>query len=114
MFKFFILILKTKKSYQTLYKELEERHKDVTIELEKSKNMAESLQEKLNKVKHDKEIQTCGISLDQLEKNVEHLKTNLEQQAINLEQQAINLGQQEISLKKMTNEKKILNLEMGS
>ncbi|KAL4127366.1 hypothetical protein QTP88_011540 [Uroleucon formosanum] len=95
----------TKKSYQTLYKELEEQHKDVTIELEKSKNMVESLQEKLNKVKHDKEIQTCGISLDQLEKNVEHLKTNLEQQVINL-------GQQEISLKNMTNEKKILNLEM--
>lgn len=107
MLKFFILILKTKKSYQTLYKELEEQHKDVTIELEKSKNMVESLQEKLNKVKHDKEIQTCGISLDQLEKNVEHLKTNLEQQVINL-------GQQEISLKNMTNEKKILNLEMGS
>ncbi|CAI6353771.1 unnamed protein product [Macrosiphum euphorbiae] len=103
----------TKKSYQTLYKELEEQHKDVTIELEQTKFMAESLQAQLYKVKHDKEIQTCGISLDQLENNLEHLKTNLKQQAINLEQQAINLEQQEISLKNMTNEKTLLTLELG-
>jgi len=114
MFKFFISILKTKKSYQTLYKELEEQHKDVIIELEQTKFMAESLQAQLYKVKHDKEIQTCGISLDELENNLEHLKTNLEQQTINLEQQAINLEQQEISLKNMTNEKTLLTLELGS
>jgi len=107
MFKFFILILKSKKSYQTLFKELEEQHKEVTIELEKSKNMTESLQEQLNKVKHDKEIQTCGISLDQLENDLEHLKMNLKRQEINLEQQ-------EISLKNMTDEKTLLNLELGS
>lgn len=105
--KFFILILKTKKSYQTLFKELEEQHKDVKNELEKSKNMVESLQGQLNKVKYDKEIQTCGISMDQLENNLEHLKINLKQQENKLEQQDINL-------KNMTDEKRLLNLELGS
>ncbi|KAL5236700.1 hypothetical protein ACI65C_004110 [Semiaphis heraclei] len=96
----------TKKSYQTLFKELEEQHKDVKNELENSKNMVESLQEQLNKVKHDKEIQTCGISMDQLENNLEHLKINLKQQENKLEQQDINL-------KNMTDEKRLLNLELG-
>jgi len=104
---FYILILKTKKSYQTLFKELEEQHKNVKIELDKSKNMVESLQEQLNKVKHDKEIQTCGVSIDQLENNLEHLK-------INLKQQENKLKQQDISLKNMNEEKRLLNLELGS
>lgn len=107
MLEFFILILKSKKSYQTLFKELEEQHKDVTMELEESKRLAESLQHQLYKVKHDKEIQTCGISLDQLENDLEHLKTNLKRKEINLEQQ-------EISLQNMTDEKNLLNLELGS
>ncbi|XP_022181437.1 tropomyosin-like isoform X2 [Myzus persicae] len=96
----------SKKSYQTLFKELEEQHKDVTMELEESKRLAESLQHQLYKVKHDKEIQTCGISLDQLENDLEHLKTNLKRKEINLEQQ-------EISLQNMTDEKNLLNLELG-
>lgn len=104
---FYILILKTKKSYQTFFKELEEQHKNVKIELDKSKNMVESLQEQLNKVKHDKEIQTCGVSIDQLENNLEHLK-------INLKQQENKLKQQDISLKNMNEEKRLLNLELGS
>ncbi|XP_026819167.1 structural maintenance of chromosomes protein 3 homolog [Rhopalosiphum maidis] len=81
----------TKKSYQTLFKELEDRYKDVTIELEKSKQIVESLQEQLNKNKDDKEIQTCGISLEQLETSLE---------------------QSEISLKNLTSEKSLLNLEL--
>ena len=54
--------------------------------------MIKSLQEQLNKIKYDKEIQTCGISLEQLE---------------------INLEQLEINLKNITNEKTLLNLELG-
>ncbi|KAE9528845.1 hypothetical protein AGLY_012420 [Aphis glycines] len=81
----------SKKNYQTLFKELEERYKDVTIELEKSKQMIESLQKQLNKDKDDKEIQTFGISFEQLETNIKQL---------------------EISLKNMTSEKSLLNLEL--
>ncbi|XP_060845600.1 kinetochore protein NDC80 homolog [Rhopalosiphum padi] len=88
----------TKKSYQTLFKELEDRHKDVTNELEKSKQIVESLQEQLNKDKDDKEIQTCGISLEQLETSLKQLETSLEQS--------------EISLKNLTSEKSLLNLEL--
>ncbi|KAF0766392.1 spindle assembly checkpoint component MAD1-like [Aphis craccivora] len=80
-----------KKNYQTLFKELEERYEDVMIELEKSKQMIESLQKQLNKDKDDKEIQTFGISFEQLETNIEQL---------------------EISLKNMTSEKSLLNLEL--
>jgi chromosome segregation ATPase len=98
MLKYFTFILKTKKSYQTLFKELEDRHKDVTIELEKSKQIVESLQEQLNKDKDDKEIQTCGISLEQLETSLKQLETSLEQS--------------EISLKNLTSEKSLLNLEL--
>jgi len=98
MLKYFIFILKTKKSYQTLFKELEDRHKDVTNELEKSKQIVESLQEQLNKDKDDKEIQTCGISLEQLETSLKQLETSLEQS--------------EISLKNLTSEKSLLNLEL--
>jgi len=61
------------------------------IELEKSKQMIESLQKQLNKDKDDKEIQTFGISFEQLETNIEQL---------------------EISLKNMTSEKSLLNLEL--
>jgi len=48
--------------------------------------MAEFLQEQLNKDLNDKEVQTCGIGLEQLE----------------------------LSLKNITNEKTVLNLELGS
>lgn len=82
--RYFVFIKKAKKNYQTLFKELEERNKDVTIELEKSKQMIEYLQKQLNKDKDDKEIQTFGISFEQLE----------------------------ISLKNMTSEKSLLNLEL--
>ncbi|XP_025202155.1 spindle pole body component 110-like, partial [Melanaphis sacchari] len=81
----------TKKSYQTLFKELEEKHKGIMVELEKSKQMTESLQEQLNKDKDDKEIQTCGISLEQLEISIDRL---------------------EASLKNMTCEKSLLDLEL--
>jgi len=83
------------------------QHKDIKDDLEKSKNMVESLQGQLNKVKHDKEIQTCGISMDELENTLEHLQINLKQQENKLEQQDINM-------KNITNEKRLLNLELGS
>lgn len=53
--------------------------------------MIESLQKQLNKDKDDKEIQTFGISFEQLETNIKQL---------------------EISLKNMTSEKSLLNLEL--
>lgn len=75
-------------------KELQERHKDAIFELERNKNTIKTLQEELNKEKHDKDTQTHGIKVEELENKVEELENKIKE----LENSLKNVLREKLSL----------------
>lgn len=111
---FLFLFLKTEHNYLTVaiqLKELQERHKDVILEHEKCKHFIESMKEKLNKEKHDKDIQTHGIKVEELENSLKNVSNEKSSLCLKLELANVNITKLKHELDVKNNEFKTISVQ---
>lgn len=90
---------------------MQERHKDVILDHEKSKRLIKSLKEELNKEKHDKDTQTHGIKVEELENSLKNVTSEKSSLCLKLELENVNKTKLKHELDVKNNELKAMSMQ---